>query len=97
MKKNLELKLVEGLETLVTVSAILEYDETNEYDEGVLYFQHPTNGEMCESVKDILVGWSEMDETEEKNIEELVRLTAKDEDLLQKSWDLEVIEYFVER
>lgn len=96
MKKNLELKLVEGLETLVTVSAALEYDETNEYDEGVLYFQHPVTGEMFENVRDILVGWSEMDEREEKNIEELVELTIEDQDLLQKAWDLEVIEYFVE-
>lgn len=93
MKKELELRLVEGLETLATVSVSLEYDETNEYDEGVLYFQHPMTGEMCESVKDILVGWSEMDEREESNIEKLAQLIAEDNDLLQKAWDLEEIEY----
>lgn len=96
MKKELELRLVEGLETLASISTVLEYDETNEYDEGVLYFQHPITGEMFENVRDILVGWSEMDEREEKNIEELVELVIEDQDLLQKAWDMEEIEYFTE-
>lgn len=50
MKKELELRLrlVEGLEVIASISTVLEYDETNEYDEGQVFFQHPVTGEMCE-------------------------------------------------
>lgn len=91
-EKELELRLVEGLEVVASISATLE--TVSEYDEGQVFFQNPVTGEMHERVRDILVGW-----TEEgiEGIEELVELVAEDEDLLQKAWDMGIIEYFSER
>ena len=89
-KKQIIFNLVnEKEEVLYSLYGILQYNESNEFDEGELYFQNPTNGSLCESIKQAMSNWSEMDTDEEEYRWKLVDLIEQDELLLTRAWDTE--------
>ena len=89
-RKQLTFSLIsEEQKVLYSLDGILEYDSTNEYDEGEILFQHPFSGSFCESARQALSNWNEMDETEEEYRWKLVDLIEQDELLLTRAWDTE--------
>ena len=98
MVKNLKFRLVDDKnQVLFELAGQLEFDETNEFDEGELVFQHPFTGEMYTDVKQCMVGWSEQTEADEEARWELAEAIADDKELLELAWcedEGDVIDYY---
>ena len=98
MVKNLKFRLVDDKnQVLFELAGQLEFDETNEFDEGELSFQNPCSGDMYTDVKQCLMGWSEQNEADENARWELAEAIAGDEELLELAWckeECDVINYY---
>ena len=88
-KKLLKLCLIKDEKIVASLDAVLEYDESNELDEGEIKFIHPLTGELQETPKQCLQGWSEQLEKENEYRCTLVEMIQEEQDLLQRAWDVD--------
>ena len=96
MKTNKTSKcILEGNGRKYEITAEIFFDEENEFDEGELFFRHVMTDQLCNSAEQTLSGWSEQDETDNKNWRHLVNEINEDDMLKQKIFDeMEEIEYY---
>lgn len=93
---NNELRLLNDKdEVLLSISTVTYYDEENELDEGETFYIHPLTGSECQTVRQILQGWSEQDKEDNNNWNKLIEAIENDEELSQKIFDMDIIDYYV--
>ena len=93
--KNCELRLLNDKEVvLCSINTVTYYDDTNEFDEGETFYIHPLTGSECQTVGQILQGWSEQNEEDNNNWNKLIEEIRSDEELIQKIFNVDTVDYY---
>lgn len=79
---------------LCSLEALYIYDKDSD-DEGEYFYIHPMTGNYVEFVDMCFQGWSEQDEADNINWRKLVECIENDDDLLNKFYYLDEIDYFL--